>query len=63
MAEASRTRVALRIGCMTMTASANVGSFGSPELDVRAGGGQILYLVLDPIGTSYRFAPGTEAKA
>ena len=45
-----------------MATSANVDRFGSPELDMRAGGEQNLHLVLVPFGTSCRFPLGAEAK-
>ena len=42
----SRIRGALRTGCRSIAVYADAGSFGSPELGVRAGGGQILHLSL-----------------
>ena len=53
----------LGTGCRSIAVSADVGSFGSPELGVRAGGGQIRHLLLGPIGTSCLFAPKAETGA
>ena len=43
--------------------SADVGSFGCPELGFGAGGGQITQLLLDLGRTSGLFAPGAEMRA
>jgi hypothetical protein len=43
--------------------SADVGSFGCPELGFGAGGGQITHLLLDLVRTSGLFAPGAEMRA
>ncbi len=56
-------RDALRTGCRSIAVYADAGSFGSPELDVLAGGGQILYLSLGLIWTLGLFASGAEARA
>ena len=42
----SRIRGALWTGCRSIAVYADAGSFGSPELGVRAWGGQILHLSL-----------------
>ena len=53
----------LRIGCRSIAVSTDAGSFGIPELGVRAVGGHILYVSLGLIWTLGLFAPGAETIA